>query len=237
MSVVVTATSATIANGSGSSRTISYAHTAGKDLCAIVLWKSNSVTLSSVTYNSVAMSLIVASGQSGADPGLSASAYRINDPGGMTANLIVNYTTGTPANINVYILDVAGCPPTSPLDSFGSNVDTVGTTIDLTCTYTRIAGNTLTVISGVRSRGATTQSFTGDNGATEVADEDNGTNPGLGTSLYTLQETTSGSLTRGITASSGGKFAIVCLSYTTAGQPTSKRFGLIRPCQRIRGVW
>lgn len=237
MSVVVTATSAGILAGSGASRTISYTHVAGNDLCVIVLWRSPSITLSSVTYNGASMTLIVASGQSDADPGPSASAYRINDPGGMTANLVINYTSGTPSFINAYILDVAGCPATSPIDSSGSALwSGAGDVIE---THSRINTNTMTVISGIRTRGASVTTFTADEGETELFDEDNGLNPGISTSLYTLQETASGSLARGVTASTNGKYALVCFSYITAssGQPMSKRLGLIPGCRRIQGVW
>lgn len=239
MAVVVTATSAGIAAGAGANRTISYTHAAGNDLCVIVLWQGNSVTLSSVTYNGAAMSLIVAAGQGGVDPGPSCSAYRINDPGGMTANLVITYTSAIPGRINAYMLDVAGCPSTSPVEAFGSNANDGSGGADNTCAYTRISSNTLSVIAGSRQRSASALSFTGDNGATELFDEDSGTNPGLVSALYTLQETVSGSLTRGLTTSIQGKQSMLCLSYTTdAGQPFLKRWGGIRFAAGARkGLW
>lgn len=235
MAVSIAASSAGIVSG-GTSRTISYSHTAGNDLCAIIIWRGTSITISSVTYNSASLSLIVASGQAAEVPGMSASAYRINDPGTLTANLVVTFS-GTVGGDNVYIIDVSGCQETSPVESSSASMDPLGTA-NISSTHTRIANNTFTILAGGRIRGASACTFTGRESETEIFDEDQGTNPGLCTCLYTLQEVASGSLNRGITATTIGSFAMVCLSYTTAGQPFLKRWGGIRFAAGARkGLW
>lgn len=181
-----------------------YTHPGG-ELYVFINWRSNSATVSGVTYDGVALTSVVASGQGGTDPGVSSSVYKLADPGAKTATLSVDFSAA-PTHAGVYCV---ACPNTA-VDSSGSVAS--ASTATPTVTHTRIAAPTLTIYSGNRGRGAPAMTWAPDNGMTEAFDDDAGVNPSICTTLCVLEESASGSLARSSTCSATGKASAAAIS-------------------------
>ena len=128
---IAATTTGVIAHAVSVSTASAITHAAGTDFLVGIAWRSNTITISSVTYDGVAMDLVTASIQGGGNPGTTAAFYRMNDPGAKTADVVVTYSAAIAADC-MYFIDVAGCPTTSPVDIAGSNQAASGTTASVT---------------------------------------------------------------------------------------------------------
>lgn len=215
MAVSITTTTSGVIVLTGSTVTVSYSHTANRDMLVIVGFRSSSLAIVGVTYDGAAMTEIVASTQGGADPGPRMSAFRINDPGTKTANIVVTFG-GVSGSCIIYGIDVAGCPTTNPIDSSGSISGTAEAQIIVT--HTRISNTTYTIFAACRNRGASALTYTSDSPLVEIYDEEGVANT-LAATLASCQEIASGSLARSVTPSTIIKYAAVAVSYLTAADP------------------
>lgn len=206
----------------------------GGDLLVLVAIRSTSDTVSGVTADGNAMTQIVQSAQGGTDPGPTCAAFRRAMAAG-TFDIVLDYSSTISADA-VYVCSVSGHDPSSPIDSSGSAASATGSSVGVT--HSRTAADTFTVLLCARGRGTSALSFSPNSPiVTEVADND-GTDNTITTALYTHQESASGSLARTATASAGGKWASVCVSYATAaGQPMAKRLGGVTFAALNKGVW
>lgn len=189
-----------------------YAHPGG-ELYVFINFRSNGVTVSGVTYDGVALSQVVDSGQGGANPGPTSAVWQLRDPGPKSATLAVDFSAA-PLDVGIYCV----AAPDTTVDSSGSVANSAGATP--TVTHNRVSAQTLTVYAGCRPRGAAAQSWSPNDGMTEAFDDDAGTNPSICTTLCFLEESASGSLARSSTSSSSGKNTGAAISLvTTAGYP------------------
>lgn len=184
----------------------------GGDLLVLVAIRSTSDTVSGITADGNAMSQIVQSAQGGSDPGPTCAAFRRAMAAG-TFDIVIDYSSTISADA-IYVCSVSGHDPSSPIDSSGSGASSGGATVGVT--HARTAADTLTVLFCARGRGTGALSFAPDSPiVTEVADTDGLNSNTISTALYTHQESASGSLARTATPSATGKWASVCVSYTT----------------------
>lgn len=154
----------------GTSKTISVTHPGNADLLVMIHWRSASVAISSVTYNSVALTQLESSPDGGTGPAIKSAAYRLADPGAGTHNLVITWAAAILADA-VYVFAVTGAKTQSAVTEpvivgYGAYSVAPGTS-PLTPTYpTGIqAGDTIYLVVGHRNNNAqfaATYTFPGD---------------------------------------------------------------------------
>ncbi len=197
-------------------RTVSITHTAGGPLLVEVDWRQTSdVNISSIVYDSVAMTLVV---DSGFQNPIRGAVYRLDDPGSKTADLVITWASNIIAT-QIASMRATGVPAGGYIDSSGSAISASSASVDVT--YSRVSSDTCSIHVTFRSTGATPRTCTADDGQAELFDSDGG-GSGMGHAGYSLVETASGSLTRSATwtaAGTCGAVGVSLLSDTGINQP------------------
>lgn len=120
-----TDTDATL-NSAATSTTVSHTVAAGTD-CLVVrvgFWNNFGVTISSVTYGGVALTLVGANTVSGASD--AGGTYRLLSPTVGTANVVVTFSgTGAPGGVNA--ANLSGVNTTTPTGTFATATGTSNT--------------------------------------------------------------------------------------------------------------
>lgn len=208
----------------------SYVHPGG-DLYVFVNYRSNSLDISSITFDGDALSVVVNSGQGGTNPGSTSQVWYRANVAAKTATLAVDYS-GAPVSAGYYMVAISG----TTLDSSGSTASAATDTP--TVTHTRVASVTLTVYCGARNKGAASLTWTPNDSMSEGFDEQGAASTTSHT-ICVLEESSAGSIARSSTGSSSGKASGTCISLAlvAAGQPAVKRMGGVPFASPNRGVW